>query len=144
MPLKSTNTDSSIPLFIQIENLVQFAIASGELKGGDQLPSVKGLGETLDVNFNTVAKAYRDLEIMELINTKRGVGCYVAEGVQAKCSTSMRKRIVIRIHEITQEAKAAGFTKKLLHDVLSKSYASDSAPYDPTPKSVMAVAKHKK
>ncbi len=144
MPMKSINTNSSIPVYIQIENMVQFAIASGELKAGDILPSVKKLGETLDINFNTVSKAYRDLEIMGLINTKRGVGCFVSKGVQAKCSADMHKRNVIRIHEVTQEAKAAGFTKKLLNDVLNKSYASDSAPYDPTPKSVMAVAKHKK
>ena len=63
-----TNIDihSSVAVYVQIENQVQFAIASGKLKAGDQLPSVRELSERLEVNPNTVAKAYRDLEVMGL------------------------------------------------------------------------------
>jgi len=144
MTLTSININSSISVYVQIENLVQFAIASGEFKAGDQLPSVKELGKTLGINFNTVAKAYRDLEIMGLIYTRRGVGCYVNKGVEAKCREVCRKRIVERLHEVIQEANAAGLTKKVLSDVVNKSYASDSAPYDEVPASVMAISKQKK
>ncbi len=142
MTLTSININSSISVYIQIENLVQFAIASGELKAGDQLPSVKELGKTLGINFNTVAKAYRDLEIMGLIYTRRGVGCYVNKGVEAKCRNACRRLIVERLHEVIQEAKAAGLTRKVLSEVVNKSFASDSAPYDVVPNAVMALAKH--
>ena len=53
---------SDVAVYIQIENLVQFAIASGGLKAGDRLPPTVKLAEKLGINFNTVAKAYRDLE----------------------------------------------------------------------------------
>ena len=144
MALTSININSSVSVYVQIENLVQFAIASGEMKAGDQLPSVKKLGATLGVNFNTVAKAYRDLEIMGLIHTVRGVGCYVKKGVEAKCYETCRRRNVLRLHEVIQEARAAGLTKKLLSEVINKSYASDSAPYASVPKSVIALAQQKK
>ena len=75
--LEEVNVHSSVAIYAQIENQIRFAIASGKLKANDQLPSIKELGERLGVNFNTVAKAYRDLEVMGLIYTRRGMGCYV-------------------------------------------------------------------
>lgn len=53
--LENINIDSSVAVYVQIENHVQFAIASGKLKAGDQLPSVRELSERLDVNPNTVS-----------------------------------------------------------------------------------------
>ena len=59
--LSSIDIHSSVAVYVQIENHIQFAIASGKLKHSDQLPSVRELSERLEVNPNTVAKAYRDL-----------------------------------------------------------------------------------
>ena len=61
-----TNIDihSSMAVYVQIENEVMFGIASGKLKAGDQLPSLYELAKRLGLNFNTVAKAYRDLEVI--------------------------------------------------------------------------------
>src|SRR5689334_5145904 len=72
--LASIDIHSTVAVYIQIENHIQFAIASGKLKAGDQLPSVRELSERLNVNPNTVAKAYRDLEVMGLLYTRRGMG----------------------------------------------------------------------
>ncbi len=143
MTFSSININSSVSVYIQIENVVQFAIASGAMKAGDLLPSIKELGKILGINFNTVAKAYRDLEIMGLIYTRRGVGCYVNKGAEAKCRDACRKNNVVRLHEVIQEGRAAGLTKKELSEVVNKSFASDSAPYDTVPNSVMALAKQK-
>ena len=55
--LSSIDIHSSVAVYVQIENHVQFAISSGKLKPGDQLPSVRELSERLEVNPNTVAKA---------------------------------------------------------------------------------------
>lgn len=142
--LASINIDSSIPVYEQIENHVQFAIASGEIGPGDRLPSVQALAKTLGINFNTVAKSYRDLEVMGLIYTRRGMGCFVNKGIEAKCRETCRTRIVKRLHEVAQEAKAAGISKKDLTAVINKSLASDSAPYGDVPSAVMALAKQKK
>ncbi len=72
--MENINIYSDVAVYEQIENHVQFAIASGRLKSGDQLPTVRALSEKLDINPNTVAKAYRDLEVMGLLYARRGMG----------------------------------------------------------------------
>jgi GntR family transcriptional regulator len=142
--LASINIHSSVPVYEQIENHVQFAISSGEIKAGERLPSVKELAERLGVNFNTVAKSYRDLEVMGIIYTRRGMGCFINKGVEASCKEKCRARIVTHLHEVVQEGKAAGLAKKELTVVVSASIASDSTPYGEVPDSVMKLAKVKK
>jgi GntR family transcriptional regulator len=139
--LSSIDINSSVAVYVQIENHVQFAIASGRLKAGDQLPSVRELSERLNVNPNTVAKAYRDLEVMGLLYTRRGMGVFVNKGVESKCRDECRKRIIGRLHEVVAEAKAAGMTTREVSEVAEKSYQSETGPYSATPSSLTALAK---
>ena len=69
---------SGIPVYKQIVHQVQTAITSGRLKEGDQLPTIRSLHLQLNVNPNTVAKAYRELEHLGHISTERGSGCFVS------------------------------------------------------------------
>jgi len=142
--LSSIDINSSVAVYVQIENHVQFAISSGRLKAGDQLPSVRELSERLNVNPNTVAKAYRDLEVMGLLYTRRGMGVFVNKGVEAKCREECRKRIIGRLHEVVAEAKAAGMSNREISEVVDKSYQSDAGPYSSTPNSLAALAKGRK
>ncbi len=139
--LSSIDINSSVAVYVQIENHVQFAIASGRLKAGDQLPSVRELSERLGVNPNTVAKAYRDLEVMGLLYTRRGMGVFVNKGIDTKCREECRKRIINRMHEVVAEAKASGMNSKEISDIAEKCFALDVDPYSTTPNSVMALAK---
>jgi GntR family transcriptional regulator len=142
--LESIDIHSSVAVYVQIENHVQFAIASGRLKPGDQLPSVRELSERLGVNPNTVAKSYRDLEVMGLLYTRRGMGVFVNKSIDAKCREDCRRRIIARLHEVVAEAKAAGMTRKDVVDVVEASLAVDASPYGETPAAVTALAKHRK
>lgn len=142
--LSSIDINSEVAVYVQIENHIQFAIASGRLKPADQLPSVRELSERLGVNPNTVAKAYRDLEVMGLLYTRRGMGVFVNKGIEAKCREDCRKRIIGRLHEVAAEAKAAGMNEKEISEVIQKSYASDVGPYSSTPAAVSALARGKK
>jgi GntR family transcriptional regulator len=142
--LASVDIHSSVAVYTQIENHVQFAIASGKLKAGDQLPSVRELSERLGVNPNTVAKAYRDLEVMGLLYTRRGMGVFVNKGVEAKCREECRKRIVSRLHEVIAESKASGMTKKDVVEIIDKSMATEANPYGATPAQVLALARRPK
>ena len=142
--LSSIDINSSVAVYVQIENHVQFAIASGRLKAGDQLPSVRELSERLGVNPNTVAKAYRDLEVMGLLYTRRGMGVFVNKGIEGKCREDCRKRIIGRMHEVVAEAKAAGMSKGEVQEVAEKSFASEAGPYSATPNNLAALAKGKK
>src|SRR6266550_881742 len=69
---------SGIPVYKQIVHRITSAIADGTLKEGDRLPTIRALREQLDINPNTVAKAYRELELKGVISTERGSGCFVA------------------------------------------------------------------
>lgn len=127
--LSSIDITSSVAVYVQIENQIQFAIASGQLKAGDQLPSVRELSERLGVNPNTVAKSYRDLEVMGLLYTRRGMGVFINKGIESKCRDEVRKRIANRMHEVIAEAKAAGMTQKEIIDIAERGIASNALPY---------------
>lgn len=139
--LESIDIRSSVAVYVQIENHVQFAIASGRLKPGDQLPSVRELSDRLGVNPNTVAKSYRDLEVMGLLYTRRGMGVFVNKNIEGKCREDCRKRIIARMHEAVAEAKASGMNRKEVVEVVEASLAMDVSPYAETP---AALTKPKK
>jgi GntR family transcriptional regulator len=141
---ENINIYSSVAVYVQIENHVQFAVASGGLKAGDKLPSVRELAEKLKVNLNTVAKSYRDLEVMGIVYTRRGRGVFINKGVEAKCREDCRRRIVARLHEVAAEAKAAAMSSQEVKAVCAASYASGGDPYGETPEAVLALAKVKK
>lgn len=141
--IPSINIYSTVAVYVQIENEIRFSIASGKIKAGDRLPSVREMSEALGVNPNTVAKSYRDLEVMGLLYTRRGMGVFVNKGVRGKCRESCGVQITKKLHEVTQEAKAAGLKKGEIAAVVSKSFASDSSPYSEIPKDILALAKGK-
>ena len=105
---------------------------------------MKELGVRLGVNFNTVAKAYRDLEVMGLIYTRRGIGCFIKKSVDKICQETCRRRSVERIYEVAQEAKAAGMNKTELVALVRKCIASKTGPYEPVPKAILGLAKRSK
>ena len=70
---------SGQPIYIQIVEQIRHMVGSGELKQGDQLPTVRQLAAELRVNFNTVARAYRLLDEMGLISTQKGRGTFIWE-----------------------------------------------------------------
>jgi len=80
IPLASWKVEfhSGIPVYKQIIHHVQAAITAGRLKEGDQLPTIRALHQQLNVNPNTVAKAYRELAHLGLVATEHGSGCFVS------------------------------------------------------------------
>jgi GntR family transcriptional regulator len=69
---------SGIPVYRQIMHHIQTAVAAGQLGEGDQLPTIRALHKKLNVNPNTVAKAYRELAHLGVITAEQGSGCYIA------------------------------------------------------------------
>jgi GntR family transcriptional regulator len=68
---------SGKPVYLQLVEQVKSAAASGALRGGDALPSIRPLAEELRINRNTVAKAYAELEAQGVIETHAGKGCFL-------------------------------------------------------------------
>jgi len=71
------NFKSGKPVYLQVVDQVKAAAASGAVRPGDPLPSIRPLAEELRVNRNTVAKAYAELEGQGVIETVAGKGCFV-------------------------------------------------------------------
>lgn len=142
--LERINLQSDVAVFAQIENEVRFAIASGELKAGDKLPTVRAVADRLNINPNTVAKAYRDLEIMGLVFTRRGMGIFIKDDVTEKCQAECYREITCKMHEVVAEAKAAGFKEADIKNLAKKCFASKTSPYDVPPRDILAMVKGKK
>jgi GntR family transcriptional regulator len=70
---------SGKPVYLQLADQIRYAAASGRLRAGEPLPSIRPLAEELRVNRNTVAKAYAELESQGVIQTLQGKGCFLAE-----------------------------------------------------------------
>jgi GntR family transcriptional regulator len=73
-------TRSGVPTYLQLVQQVRQAVRLGILRPGDQLPTVKEVVETLTINPNTVLRAYRELDLEGLVEGRRGVGTFVANG----------------------------------------------------------------
>jgi GntR family transcriptional regulator len=72
------NFQSGVPVYLQIVEQVRSAAASGALRAGEALPSIRPLAERLRVNRNTIAKAYAELEHQGVIETVAGKGCFLS------------------------------------------------------------------
>src|SRR5215212_6151931 len=82
------------PIYAQLERAIRFSIATGRLKVGDQLPTVRQLAVDLRVNANTVARVYLDLERAGVLETRRGVGSFVrATAVEARTAGEHQRRL---------------------------------------------------
>ena len=93
------NFKSAKPVYLQVVDQVRTAVASGALRAGDPLPSIRPLAEELRVNRNTVAKAYTELEQQGVIETLAGKGCFVREQ-----SSPLRKDVRLKL--LTEEIDA--------------------------------------
>ena len=101
---------SGVPFYRQIIDQVQFAIANGRLKCGDQLPTVRQLAVDLKVNPNTVARAYHELEIKGVVNTQMGTGTFIGDE-KVEISDLERKRMLDQIcTELLSRGSAYGLT----------------------------------
>ena len=68
---------SKIPLYLQLKDLIKYHISTGSFRSNEQLPGVVDLGKDLQINFETVRKAYKELEKEGLISMKRGLGTFI-------------------------------------------------------------------
>ena len=85
------------PVYAQLERGIRSAIASGRLAVGDQLPTVRQLAVELKVNANTVAKVYTFLERAGVLETRRGVGTFIAARSPAPQEESLRQSEILRL-----------------------------------------------
>src|SRR6202040_1280418 len=105
---------SGVPVYRQIIDQVLGGISAGSLKPGDQLPTVRQLAVDLAINPNTVVRAYRELEIREVLATQQGTGTFITDKKAEKNEIERRRRVAQLSGELLARAGAEGITLKEL------------------------------
>lgn len=129
----AVNTRSSVPVYKQIENQIRFAIADGRFKTGDTLPSVREMSNSTGVNPNTVTKAYRDLELLGVVQTRRGVGVTVTARNSKKLNGETRNAAKAHLREAAAECLYAGCSAAEVRKIVAAAIKDNPPPYDPSP-----------
>ena len=101
---------SGVPFHRQIVDQIRYGIASDRLMPGEQLPTVRALAVHLQVNPNTVRKAYSELEILGILDTQQGTGTFVSHQ-QVEIGEDEKKRMLRQIcDELVARGNQYGFT----------------------------------
>jgi len=111
MALVTLDSGDPTPIYAQLERGFRAAIATNRLRPGDQLPTVRQLAVDLQVNANTVARVYAELERAGVIETKRGVGSFItATPAQAHPPRERERRLRGFVMRVLADAETTGFT----------------------------------
>src|SRR5687767_15317394 len=97
-----------VPIYLQIVNQVKYLVASGRLEPGEELPPIRTLAEQLLVNPNTVARAYRELELAGVVTKRRTAGTYVSDAASPLARRERLKIVTERIDALLAEARSLG------------------------------------
>ena len=101
---------SGVPFHRQIVDQIRYGIASDRLMPGEQLPTVRELAVHLQINPNTVRKAYSELEILGILDTQQGTGTFVGHQ-QVEIGEDEKKRMLKQIcDELVARGNQYGFT----------------------------------
>src|SRR6202158_1712124 len=111
---------SGVPVYRQIIDQVMGGISAGSLKPGDQLPTVRQLAVDLAINPNTVVRAYRELEIREVLATQQGTGTFVTDQKPKANEVERQRRVAQLAGELLARAGAEGITLQELLDYFTE------------------------
>lgn len=97
-----------VPIYLQIVHQVKYLVASGRLAPGEELPAIRVLAERLVVNPNTVARAYRELEVAGVVEKRRTAGTYVSDAGSPLARRERLRILTERIDALLAEAHQLG------------------------------------
>ncbi|HOV59539.1 MAG TPA: GntR family transcriptional regulator [Candidatus Hydrogenedentes bacterium] len=133
--LSSIDLASGTPVYQQLQTLLLFAIASGKLKPGEQIPPARELAGRINANVNTISKAYRDLVVMGLLYTRRGMGVYVNPDMSERCREDCRRRVISNLAIALTQCRTSGLSDDDIKEIVHKLLSSNIPPNAPLPSS---------
>lgn len=119
--------DSGIPLYIQLGEQIRLLIRNGSLKAGDIMPTTRSLAVRLGINVNTVARVYRDLQSSGHLCLKRGIGTFVADGVQRPMQKKQYELLEQKVAQIIKISKDTGISPTELAQFITTKWKEDSS-----------------
>ena len=108
------NPHTGVPLYRQLIDQVQSAVAQGNLSPGDQLPTVRQVAVDLAINPNTVSRAYREMEIRGALDTQQGTGTFIADQKSSSPREDREHKLNQLVAEFVSRAGADGLSVKQL------------------------------
>ncbi|MFY9252586.1 MAG: GntR family transcriptional regulator [Fuerstiella sp.] len=99
------NTHDGVPIYLQVVNQIKYLVAAGRLSGGDELPAIRTLAETLIVNPNTIARAYRELEHAGIVEKRRTAGTFVTDQGSPLARKERMKILTERVDQLLAESE---------------------------------------
>jgi GntR family transcriptional regulator len=106
------DSNDPLPIYAQLDRAIRLAVATGRLRRGDRLPTVRQLAVDLRINANTVAKVYAELERTGVVQTQRGVGTFVQDlGTDAFSSSERKRQLAALADDFLTNAAALGYTQ---------------------------------
>ena len=115
---------SDVPIYMQIRNQIVMGISSGELKAGEQLPTVRALALEIGINTMTVSKTYQMLKNEGYIMTDRKNGARVRQQIEQSGVISVENKNELR--RIVSEARLSGVPKKEIQKLVDEFYSGNS------------------
>jgi len=127
MPIRfQLDSASGVPFYRQVLDQILAGIAIGALQQGERLPTVRALAVELAINLNTVARAYKELEIRGVLTTQQGNGTFVAASAQVSLDeVERRRRLGQLLDELLARAAAQGLTLDEVRQALSDRSGAD-------------------
>ena len=124
--LDQIDARSPTPLYAQIAARMKLAIASGELRAGEGLPSVRQLAARLRINPATVVQAYRALQDDGFVEMRQGAGTFVHEITPSRRTTERRSAARRLVRELIAEGSRLGIAPQEFYNVLRDELNGDS------------------
>ncbi len=114
------SSSDGVPIYLQIVNQVKYLVASGRLAAGEELPPIRVLAETLVVNPNTVARAYRELELAGVVEKRRTAGTFVSEAGSPLARRERLKILTERVDALLAEARQLGIAVSEIRELIAR------------------------
>src|SRR4051794_298386 len=119
MHIRVSPTDG-VPIYLQIVNQVKYLVAAGRLAPGEELPPIRTLAERLAINPNTVARAYRELEVAGAVIKRGTTGTFVSDAGSPLARKERVRILTERIDALLAEARPLGFSSDELFDLIRR------------------------
>lgn len=133
MPPLHISPHDGVPIYLQIVNQVKYLVASGRLAAGEELPPIRTLAEQLVINPNTVARAYRELEMAGVVTKRRTAGTYVSDAASPLARRERLKIITERIDALLAESRQMKIDlEELLELIHERNEAMNAAAASPS------------
>ena len=135
------NQTDGTPIYLQIVNQIKYLIASRGLQPGDELLPIRVLAEQLLINPNTVARAYRELQVAGLVEKRGTAGTFVAAGSSPLARDAQLNILQQRIDTLLSDARHMGVSVKELKDLMDKRQKYlEVVPTDPATKTATTIS----